>query len=1040
MSGTRWLLAGLAILAMTFSAAAAEEGLIGHWTLREGKGAIAQDVSGQGHNGRIVNARWADESGAMRLRFDGADDYVDCGTAIGPLLTNDITLAAWIKLEGAPWPDPNTNWHVFNCEEYTKSGFMLRVDGAAAKLCFRTSGEGKATAQFSRGTLLNNTWHHVAVTRRAGRATLYIDGSRDVSFDTRAVALPTIPLCVSSPSQSFQGFMDDARVYNRALGGGELLALYKEGCKGHGKDTSWIGKISLQPFYRFDRKLIVVEADFKGVMPIAEKGEVAMELGPPEGEPLRRETIAHLPESGKTDFPFPLADLPDGQYEIRFIYVNGVERVTEKLAFHYPPRATEPPDPRTAVAAPLPPEPQPPTFEAKLATGGGLSLQVGGRRFEVDSAFSYPQGGENRFFCNRGDAAMEKTWRVTPQTADGEWRVTGEGAFYRIERRIRKEAGRVVFTDTITNQTDAPLGLLIDHRLNVGAARTGGAWLAGGGSSIRIRKKSVNTNPTVFLKGEGWGAGMVALDDVFIVQSGGEYAQGEVTLRTHEFALDSGAAYTMEWAVYLNATGDYYDFINAIRRDEGRNFVTVEGGFAGTHIGGNRRTVPTRDYLELRGAKHVLSGCLARVADDPAVSLEGVEFMTYPKEKALMREQMLGIRKTLPGARAMFHVAHSLYATNRPDELFPDSRVIQADGTQAVYPYNYEGYNYFSKERHADNWRWWIYYPTLDNSYGKALLESVDVMMDDMGCTAVFMDGFHWAYGGEYTYDRWDGHTAEIDPKTKTITRKKASVLLLSQPAMVAFVEKMRAKGGVVVANNTVVTRTMGKLDIVTDKEITEGPVVHLSQSPITMGNPAAIHTETDVHADVLAKLAWGNLYMYYGEGTLTHPSAPQQMYPITVTEIHSGVVKGRERIVTSRSGVFGWRGEEGRDLHYVYRYDGRGYPVAHDFTSTVEAGQARTQVDLQPDEIAILKRVPVTVKSAQPVNCMVKAYGKDAVVLRLNGHGATTVRLRNGEFAISDDGRPKAKANGTVVPANMDGDALVFSLDLNGPSRVEIR
>jgi len=73
----------------------------------------------------------------------------------------------------------------------------------------------------------------------------------------------------------------------------------------------------------------------------------------------------------------------------------------------------------------------------------------------------------------------------------------------------------------------------------------------------------------------------------------------------------------------------------------------------------------------------------------------------------------------------------------------------------------------------------------------KALLASVDVMMDEMGAQGVFADGFLWGYGGEYTYDRWDGHSADIDPKTQTIARKKASV---KTKPVVAKAKKTAAK------------------------------------------------------------------------------------------------------------------------------------------------------------------------------------------------------------------------------------------------------
>jgi len=47
-------------------------------------------------------------------------------------------------------------------------------------------------------------------------------------------------------------------------------------------------------------------------------------------------------------------------------------------------------------------------------------------------------------------------------------------------------------------------------------------------------------------------------------------------------------------------------------------------------------------------------------------------------------------------------------------------------------------------------------------------------MMDDMGATASSLTASMDQYQGKFTCDRWDGHTVEIDPQTKRITRKMA--------------------------------------------------------------------------------------------------------------------------------------------------------------------------------------------------------------------------------------------------------------------------
>ena len=126
------------------------------------------------------------------------------------------------------------------------------------------------------------------------------------------------------------------------------------------------------------------------------------------------------------------------------------------------------------------------------------------------------------------------------------------------------------------------------------------------------------------------------------------------------------------------------------------------------------------------------------------------------------------------------------------------------------------------------------------------------------------------------------------------------------------------------------------------------------------------IKIERDIYRDVLNKLDWGGLYFFYGDkGLLKHETIIQQMYPITVTELHTGYVKGRERLITTRSGVYGW--SDNADLHFAYRYDARGRPVRHAFLTTLDTEGARTQIALQEKETAVLKRIPLRIRRTIP-------------------------------------------------------------------------
>jgi hypothetical protein len=358
----------------------------------------------------------------------------------------------------------------------------------------------------------------------------------------------------------------------------------------------------------------------------------------------------------------------------------------------------------------------------------------------------------------------------------------------------------------------------------------------------------------------------------------------------------------------------------------------------------------------------------------------------------------------------IFHVAHSLYLTNHPD-IFPDSKVILADGPQAIWG---DDGHYISKERQAAGWQWYVYYPTPGNSFNDALMKIPDVVMDEIGSDGLLMDGLMQGMISRYTYDRWDGHSAEIDKDTKTIKRKMGSVLLLAQPSLIAFTRKIHDKGGMIVVNNSIFTRTVAKEKyIIWERETSGGPDLHLAPTVAALADGPAIAGRGDkfVYRDVLDKLKWGNLFFYCEEGQITYESLPAQMYPLTFEEIHSGCVKGKERLITMHSGTYGWLGE--RDLHLPYHYDGRGARIPHEFLTTVDGEGVRTEIALKENESAVLKKIPITVSTGSAINLFAQQYDGEAIQLSFNGKGKIDLVVKDGDFTIKPGAMYRVKGGG---------------------------
>jgi hypothetical protein len=81
----------------------------------------------------------------------------------------------------------------------------------------------------------------------------------------------------------------------------------------------------------------------------------------------------------------------------------------------------------------------------------------------------------------------------------------------------------------------------------------------------------------------------------------------------------------------------------------------------------------------------------------------------------------------------------------------------------------------------------------------------------------------------------------------------------------------------------------------------------------------------------------------------------PARLFPFTPEYLEPGTLDGRERIVTTRSGTHGWRGEDGPVR--AYRYDAGGREHAASWHIKHRPGGVFARVRLAPGEVALLER-----------------------------------------------------------------------------------
>jgi VCBS repeat-containing protein len=206
--------------------------------LNEGSGTVAEDVSGLGNHGTLVNgAAWSTDTAdgsSHSVSFDGVNDYIDLGVL--DVIGSGLTLAAWFKADS--FPGPSRDPRIISKATGLADGehvFMLGTIqvGSSVRLRARLRVGGVTTTLIaSSGNLAANEWQHAAVTYDGITLRLYLDGQVVGSTPlTGAVDVaPTVPVTVGSQppgagGRYFDGLLDDIRILQRPLSESELAAI-----------------------------------------------------------------------------------------------------------------------------------------------------------------------------------------------------------------------------------------------------------------------------------------------------------------------------------------------------------------------------------------------------------------------------------------------------------------------------------------------------------------------------------------------------------------------------------------------------------------------------------------------------------------------------------------------------------------------------------------------------------------------------------------------------------------------------------------------
>jgi len=207
------------------STASAADGLIGWWKFDEGAGTTAKDSSGLGNDGLFGPEgapQWVAGIQGGGIYLDGSDDYININAVADDMpASNNFTISACVMTTTG-------DGNVIGAND-TGSGhdFIFGLASNGYLLIEADSSRNYPPA------LNDGQWHMITYVREGTTAYLYVDGvqvgTETPSGNPGGQARWSIGQeWDDSPSDEYQGAVDEVRFYNVPLSASEVTALYKE--------------------------------------------------------------------------------------------------------------------------------------------------------------------------------------------------------------------------------------------------------------------------------------------------------------------------------------------------------------------------------------------------------------------------------------------------------------------------------------------------------------------------------------------------------------------------------------------------------------------------------------------------------------------------------------------------------------------------------------------------------------------------------------------------------------------------------------------
>ena len=228
------------------------ESMVAAWLFDEGKGNVASDSTGNGHDGKVeAGAKWVNGRFGKALEFDGTDDWVsvphskDLGFASGKSFTITVHYKGSKvggSLVGKGYEDRSQAlpWYLlWNDGSSPKVTLFLRDKAGAS---FRADGTSE---------IADDKWHFIAGVADAskGKSSIWVDGKKEVEAEFNKNSGYGTNEGVVAIGRHYdrytKGVIDDVGLFNVALTADEIKTIMNTGLGGVSTAVSPLNKLTI---------------------------------------------------------------------------------------------------------------------------------------------------------------------------------------------------------------------------------------------------------------------------------------------------------------------------------------------------------------------------------------------------------------------------------------------------------------------------------------------------------------------------------------------------------------------------------------------------------------------------------------------------------------------------------------------------------------------------------------------------------------------------------------------------------------------------